>query len=138
MKRQLIGLATGILAATALVAAQQATVGTATTQDPQKAPDVVITGCLTQGSGPTVFILNEANTNPQHAKERVRTFVVGPNAEDLGLTQQVNHKVTITGVAEDKAPATPAAGQKVIEKDLPKLRAKSLTSLADSCSTAAR
>jgi hypothetical protein len=42
-------------------------------------------------------------------------------------------EVTVTGAPEQTKPPTPMPGQKVDEKDLPKLSAKSVVSLADTC-----
>jgi hypothetical protein len=95
--------------------------------------DITLTGCVIQGSGPTVFLLDNARVNTQDPSEKGRTFVITPATEDLNLSTHLDHEVTITGKAEDKVPPVPPAGQKVAEKDLPKLQAGSLTMVADRC-----
>lgn len=137
MKRQLIGVFAGLITATALVAAQGGASQTAP-QDPQKSSDVTFTGCLIQGSAPTSFILDRARIDPQSRTEKARTFVVVASAEDLNLAQHVNHEVTVMGQAEQKTAPEPQPGKKVDEKDLPKLQAKSLTMVSDTCTAVAK
>ena len=59
MKRQVIGVFAGLITATALVAAQGGASQTAP-QQPEKSPDVSVTGCLIQGAAPTSFILDRS------------------------------------------------------------------------------
>jgi hypothetical protein len=103
-----------------------------------KSPDVTFTGCLIQGSAPTSFILDRARIDPQSRTEKARTFVVVASAEDLNLAQHVNHEVTVMGQAEAKTAPEPQPGKKVDEKDLPKLQAKSLTMVSDTCTAVAK
>jgi len=131
MKYLAIALAAG-LAVTTSVAAQ-------TQQQPtQKAPDVTVTGCLVQGTTPTTFLIQDAKKDPQSTTEKGLTYVVVPGTEDLMIRQHLNHEVRITGQAEDKTPPTPPAGQQIPEKDLPKLTAKALTMVSNTCSSPAR
>ena len=147
MKRNLLGMFVAIAVATPLVAAQQqqqqqSTPPQATTaapaQDPQKAnpKDITLTGCVIQGSGPTVFLLDNARVNTQDPSEKGRTFVIAPATEDLNVKAHLDHEVTMTGKADDKVVPTPKPGEKVEEKDLPRLQASSLTMVADRCTTA--
>lgn len=149
MKRNLLGMLVAIAMATPLVAAQQqqqtappqtTTTAQATTptQDPQKVnpKDITLTGCVIQGSAPTVFLLDNARVNTQDPAEKGRTFVIVPATEDLNISTHLDHEVTITGKAEDKVLPTPKPGEKVDEKDLPKLQASSLTMVADRCTAA--
>jgi hypothetical protein len=105
-------------------------------QDKQQKPDVTLTGCVTQGSSPTVFILDNARLNVDDRGEKGKIYMLVSAAEDLNFAKHLNHEVSVTGTADQKTMATPATGQKVEEKDLPKLSAKSLISVADKCSTA--
>jgi len=137
MKRFAISLFSTLAVATALVAAQN--------QPPAaKAPsqsagaDSSVTGCLIQGSGPTVFILDNARMNASDKNEKGKTYLLAAAAEDVNFRAQVNHEVTVTGTAETKVAPVPPAGQKVAEKDLPKLTAKSITQVADTCTMASR
>jgi hypothetical protein len=136
MKRFATGLLASLAVAASLVAAQEQAKPPAA--DQQKSPDVSITGCLTQGSGPTVFILDNARMNPRDTNEKAKTYLLVAASEDLGFAKQLNHQVSVTGSAEVKAAAMPPAGQKPTEKDLPKLTAKSLTQVADTCTPASR
>jgi len=138
MKRQVLSVIAGSLFATALVAAQSAQPQTAQPQQTQRAPEAVVTGCVIQGSSATVFILDSARTNPQDRNEKAKTYLLVAGTEDLQFKDHLNHEVRVTGVAENKTPPTPPAGQKVAEKDLPKLTAQSVTMVADRCTTDAR
>ena len=114
----------------------------ATSPAPAATPDTqnemrnqILTGCLTQGSGPSVFVLSDARLSTQARTEPGKSYVV--TMTDIGnLRTQLNHEVRITGRAEDKMAPAPKAGEKVDEKDLPKLTASAITSVATTCSTA--
>jgi hypothetical protein len=137
MKRFATGLLASLAVATSLVLAQEQ--AKPATADQQKTPpDVSVTGCLTQGSAPTVFILDNARMNPRDQNEKAKSFLLVAATEDLGFASHLNHQVSVTGIAEVKAPAMPPAGQKPTEKDLPKLTAKALTQVADTCTPASR
>lgn len=139
MKRKLMYLPVVLAAATGFVAAQGAVKLSSVSfapQQTQKPADVTLTGCVTQGSAPSVFILDNAKMNASDQKEKGKVYLLVPEGEDLGLAHHVNHEVSVTGIADSK-PAPPA-GQKVVEKDLPKFSAKSLVMIADKCQVAAR
>jgi hypothetical protein len=137
MKRSILGLIGSIVTATALVAAQ-----TPAQQTPEqaqtKAPDLTVTGCLTQGTGPTVFVLGNAKMDAMDKTESAKSYVLLAATEDLAFASHVNHEVTVTGTSDGKIAPNPPAGQKVAEKDLPKITAKSLTEIADRCTAASR
>ena len=140
MKRHVLSVivasvfATGLLAAQAAGSAQQPPAQNPP-QQAQKAAETVITGCVIQGSSPTVFVLETARVNPQDKNEKVKTYLLVAGTEDLKFNDHLNHEVRVTGVAEAKTIPTPPAGQKVAEKDLPKLTAQSVTMVADRCTT---
>ena len=138
MKRNLLGMIVALALATPLVAQQAAQ--QATPQDPQKTnpKDVTLTGCVIQGSGPTVFLLDNARLNTQDPAEKGKTFVIVEATQDLNVKTHLDHEVTITGKAEDKTVPAPKPGEKVAETDLPKLQASSLTMVADRCTTVAK
>ena len=162
MTRTVFGSLAGILVATALVAAQSAPPTSAppaqtqpvTQTPPRQAPppvttpssqdkddkdmDVTLTGCIIQGSGPTVFVLDNAKTASQSAAEKGKTYVLAASGEDVDFLKNINHKVTVSGSAETKTAPMPQPGQKVNEKDLPQLKAKTVVSIADSCTADAR
>src|SRR5262245_24511373 len=114
--------------------------------------DQSVTGCLIQGSGPTVFLLENAKMSSevsaaagagqeragagQSAASAGRTYLVAA-ASSVDLKGQLNHQVTLTGTGETKASPTAAPGAKIDEKDLPKFSAKSVVKIADTCPTTA-
>jgi hypothetical protein len=156
MKREVILLVVGAALATAVVSAQgtapppppptqqqqtQQTPPTPPAQPAQadaKAPEVVVQGCVIQGSAPTVFILDNARVDPEDKNEKANTYVLISSSEDLSLRAHLNHEVKVTGLAEVKSVPVPPPGQKVAEKDLPKFTAKAITMVADRCTTGAR
>lgn len=153
MKRPILALVAGVAAGMFWVTAERATAQSASPSpggqsmpsqsssqsSAQKAPSVTLTGCLTQGSGPTVFILDNARTNPSDRSDKGKSYVVTASASSVDLKSQLNHEVRITGAADEKAASadTPAAGAaagaKIDEKDMPRLQAASLVSVASSC-----
>jgi hypothetical protein len=107
------------------------------TQDPQKTPvEVTLTGCLVQGSTPAVFLFENARKDPKSTTETPVKYVVVAGTEDLNFRAHLNHQVTVTGTPDGKI--APPSSQKVEEKDLPRLSAKALTMVSDTCSTTVR
>ena len=96
MKRFVTGLLASLAVATSLVAAQEQA-KPATADQQKNPPDVSITGCLTQGSGPTVFILDNARMNPRDQNEKAKSYLLVAATEDLGFANQLNHQVSVTG-----------------------------------------
>lgn len=136
MKRFVISMLGSLAVATTLVAAQNQPKPAAPAQN--NPGDVTITGCVTQGSSPTVFLLGNARMNARDTNEKGKDYILVAASEDLSLKTHLNHEVTVTGNAEMKAAPMPPAGQKVQEKDLPKLTAKSITEVADTCTASSR
>jgi len=101
------------------------------TEQKPATPEVTLTGCVIQGSSPTVFIFDNAKKDPKSTTEKGVRYVAVIAAEDVDLRKNLNHEVQMTGHIELKA--APPAGQKVEEKDLPRFSAKALTSLSDTC-----
>jgi len=104
---------------------------------PQTPPtqEITLTGCLIQGTTPTVFIFDKARKDPKSPTEKAVKYVVVPSAADLNLRPHLNHEVQIVGVWDGRtAPAT----DKVEEKDLPRFTAKSVTMVSDTCTPAVR
>jgi len=138
MSRTVLSSLASVFVASALLGAQAQQPPPTEAQPPaqtqQQDREVKFTGCVVQGSGPTVYILDSAKMDEKSTTERAKTFVLAAGAEDVNFAKALNHKVTITGSAEAKTPPVPPAGQRVAEKDLPKLTAKSVLSVADTCS----
>src|SRR5579864_2545476 len=137
MKRQLVGVLASVLAASALIAAQSGTTPPAQGAA-AKAPDVTVTGCLTQGSSPAVFVLDNARQKPDDKTEKGQSYVIVAASEDLPLAANLNHEVSATGSADAKVTTPAPAGQKATEKDMPRFSAKSLTLVADRCTAEVR
>ncbi len=131
MKRNLFAVLTGALGAGALVATLGAQSAPSTTA--ARSASVTVTGCLTQGSSPSIFILQHAKADAQRKTDPGMDYLVVSGASTVKLAANVNHEVTITGAADMSANASPKAGQKTGERDLPTLEARNLTSIADSC-----
>ena len=100
----------------------------------QKLTDVELTGCLVQGSGPTVFVIENAKTEAQTEAEKGKSFVLLSGAEKIEFTPHLNKKVKISGSVDNTSvKAMPPAGQRIEEKDLPRLTVKSVVHVADTC-----
>jgi len=110
-------------------------------------PDVTLTGCLVQGSAPTVFILENAKTGTASASDKGTSYVItmAPSAT-VDLRGQLNHQVRIIGTTDDKTTviATPSAGApgasatvaKLDEKDMPRFSSRTIVRVADTCASA--
>lgn len=134
--KTLMTLLGSLALATTVVAAQvqqQAPPTPQAQQEQTEKPDVSLTGCLVQGSGPNVFILESARMDPEDETEKTKAYMIVAATEDLFLRNHVDNQVTIRGAAEDKMVPTPPAGEQVNETDLPKLNAKGITAVADTC-----
>ena len=107
-----------------------------TPQTDQKPAEVTLTGCLVQGSGPAVFVFENVRKDPKSTTEPAVKYMVVASAADLNLRQHLNHEVRITGTPDTKV--APPTSQKVEEKDLPKLTAKSVTMVAETCTAPGR
>ena len=144
MKRLLIAAAV-VLGTTSTFAMQQAppqqppaqaVAAEPADQKDQKAPDVVLTGCLVQGSAPTIFVIENAKKDAQSNTEKGVSYIVVASSSDLNLRTHLNHEVTITGQSDGKT--APATGSKFEEKDLPKLTAKNVAMVSNTCALATR
>ena len=107
----------------------------AQTQPKPVTQEITLTGCLIQGTTPTVFIFDNARKDPKSPTEKAVKYVVVPTTQDLNLRPHLNHEVQIVGVWDGR---TAPAGGKVEEKDLPRFTAKSVTMVADTCTPAVR
>ena len=123
--------------------------------------DLTLTGCLVQGSGPSVFLLENARTAAQPSSDTGKTYLVSRAAgsDSVDLVKSLNHKVSVVGTPEEvKAAAAPSdvtvavdeggvtvqttppatSGDRSSKEDerlMPKLTARSVTSLGDICTT---
>jgi len=102
----------------------------------QKFTDLTLTGCLVQGSAPTVFVLENAKTNPGDDMEKGRSYLLTPGTDDLDIPHHLNQEVTAIGQPYSKT--APISASRPAEKDLPKFSAKSLITVAEKCQPASR
>ena len=98
---------------------------------------MTLTGCLIQGSSPAVFIFENAKKDSKSTSEKGVSYIVVATAADMNLRDHLNHQVEIKGKPETKAAPVTGTG-KVEEKDLPKLTAKTVTLVSNTCSTPSR
>jgi hypothetical protein len=107
--------------------------------DPKPAaPELTLTGCLIQGTGPDVFLLDNAKMSPADRGERGRSYVLSASTEDLFFRSHLNHEVSVTGTPEEPKDLQPPAGQKLDERNLPKFNARSVTMVSDRCLASSR
>ena len=150
MKRQVIGVLAGVLGATALIAAQGSAAQTTNPQSQTKAAgsEITVTGCLTQGSSPAVFILSNARQRPEDKTEKAESYVVVASSEDLPFAANLNHEVSVTGSADKtsasssmsstSSTSSTSAQNNKTEKDMPRFSAKTVTLVADRCTATTR
>ena len=108
-------------------------------QEPQgSADEKTFTGCLLQGSGPNIFILDNAKLSTEAKTAKGQSYVLEITAPPDKIKSVLNHSVTIVGIADAKvsspAPVDAASGQKRNESDLPKLTAKRISPTSETCS----
>ena len=154
MKRTLLGLFASVAMTGTLVAAQDGRAPSPVqlqmprdsgVADVSKNADTTVTGCLVQGSSPSVFLLEGVKASatvvtpsPSDAAEGAGASASVSATADRGATYRLesesgakgvdfkthlNHQVTITGITDAKATTVVAASDKKLdEKSLPKLR----------------
>lgn len=99
---------------------------------PPERPEITVTGCLTQGSMPSVFILENAKPAAGTTQETGTRYVVLAETKEVDLLKHVNNEVQLKGSPEGVIP--PPEKQRE-EKDLPKLRASALLLVSNTCAT---
>ena len=108
------------------------------TEQQKTPPEVTVTGCVVQGSSPTVFILDNAKVDPASTTEKGVRYILAKKDEDIDLLTHLNKQVRITGEVDAKVTADPVTPTTPPvppdpEKTLPKLKAKSVTMVSDTC-----
>ena len=131
MKHRIVALSVCLAVAVAL--AMTATLAGQENQPP-KYQEVSLTGCLVQGTGPSVFILENAKADPLDSSQTGRSYLLASSSMSLSFREHLNNEVRIDGTAETKMPPESPAGQPVKESDLPKLKATKITHVATTCS----
>jgi hypothetical protein len=108
-------------------------------QAPQTPPaakdtvDVTLTGCLVQGSAPNVFVFQNAKKDSKSTAEKGVSYVVVASSETLNLRNHLNHEIQISGQSDGKI--APVSTERASETELPKLTAKNITMIANTCAT---
>jgi hypothetical protein len=103
-----------------------------------KAVDITLTGCLIQGSSPTVFVLEDAKTSTAAATDKGKSYVVVVTGA-ADLKPHLNHQVRIVGTegAAIKVTPTPGGAQVEVkptdEAGFPRLNARTVTMVANTC-----
>ena len=122
------------------------TLGAAATQANQEPvrrvqPEVVLTGCIVEGSSPTVLIFDNAKEDPSSAVAKGQRYLLTSVVHDIDLRKHLNHAVRITGEVDLRVSAMPVREplptdpkRPADERTLPRLIVKSLTMVSDRCS----
>jgi hypothetical protein len=131
MTRSLITLIASGAVATGLAAGLLA-------QDPRpgqggRTRDVTLTGCLVQGSGPSVFLLSHARLDPESKTEQDKTYLVIVSAREVDLPSNLNHEVRASGAADPVRHPVVPPGRWIDEATLPRFHVKILLPVADRC-----
>lgn len=95
-------------------------------------PEITVTGCLTQGSMPSVFILDNAKPAAAATGTTQQTstrYLVIAEGKDVDLLKHINNEVQLRGSPEGVIPPP----EKRDEKNLPTLRTTSLMLISNTC-----
>jgi hypothetical protein len=104
-------------------------------QQKVRTEDITLTGCVIQGSSPTVFLFENARLNPANRDEKVRSYVLLTGTEDLQLRPHLNHQVMLVGKGEIKVLPTLKPGEKYKEVDLPRFTITRVTEVSPTCTS---
>ena len=113
-------------------------------QSSQKPADVTLTGCLVQGSSPSVFILENAKASTDPATAKGKSYVIQVSGA-ADLKPHLNHQVRIVGAESALASASPSpsaaresaqSDKKDDEASFPRLSARTVTMVANTCPAA--
>ena len=101
-------------------------------------PEVVLTGCVVQGSSDKVMIFDNAKKDPKNAAEKGGRYVLASATPEFDLRKHLNHAVRITGEVDMRVSAMPEREpsdpkRPVDERTLPRLIVKSVTTVSDKC-----
>jgi pyruvate dehydrogenase E2 component (dihydrolipoamide acetyltransferase) len=100
------------------------------------AADITLTGCLIQGSGPTVFVLEDAKASTAAAGDKGKSYVVVVTG-NADLKPHLNHQVRIVGAEAAAGAAAAPGGQAEArasdEAGFPRLTARTVTMVANTC-----
>jgi hypothetical protein len=101
--------------------------------------DITVTGCLIQGSGPTVFVLEDAKMSTAPAGDKGKSYVIVVSGA-ADLKPHLNHQVRIVGAEGAAIKVTPGPGGQAQvevkaagEASFPRLNARTVTMVANTC-----
>ena len=107
----------------------------------QAAEPRTLTGCLRNGSAPTVFVLRGATlptaaaATPDGSAPQPQDFVLVAVPEGTDLNGMINHRIAVTGIViEPKDPPAAPGEANAVEKALKKIRVQSVKDVAGNCS----
>ncbi len=129
MKSFISALAVCLIAGAAPTGAQQQQ---QQTPPPPERPEISVTGCLAQGSMPSVFILENAKSSAGTTQETSTRYIVLAESKAVDLLKHVNNEVQLKGSPEGVIP--PPEKQRD-EASLPKLRTTALLLVSNTCAT---
>ena len=135
MKATMTAFVAGAVVAMGMTVAQAQQ---APTEQQKQPPEVILTGCIVQGSSPTVFLFENAKKDPANATDKGLKYLLVATAEDVDLRTHLNHEVRVVGEIDLKVVALPVTppDKPQGESALPKLNAKSITMVSNTCSMA--
>ena len=138
MKHRFAAMSVCLCVAAALAVTMGAAGHEPQSQQLEQTREVSLTGCLVQGSGPSVFLLENAKVDPEDTNEKGRSYLLTTYMSSISFREHLNHEVKIDGAAETRVPPPPPMGEKVKEADLPRLTATKLMYVASTCSESPR
>ena len=104
-------------------------------QQKVRTEDITLTGCVIQGSAPTVFVFENARINPANRDEKTRSYVLLTATEDVNFRPHLNHQVMLVGKGEIKVLPTLNPGEKYKEVDLPRFTVVRVTEVSPTCTS---
>lgn len=103
-----------------------------TTPATPQPPEVVLHGCLVQGTTPGVFLLRSA-IDPSKKGDTPKIYRLTSQIEDPDFTSVMNKQVRVVGIPDAKP--QPKMTEKIRDEDLPAFSISKFEAIADSCPT---
>jgi hypothetical protein len=135
LKRTFAGAAAALSLGVAIATATAAVPQQTPVQDP---PAITVTGCLIQGSSPSVFLLDNARVNPRDREEVGRRYILVNQVEDTDFKNHLDQEVTVTGTLKITLLPVPVVGRALTEAELSVFTARSVATVSDRCTPAGR
>ena len=114
----------------------------------EREEEVTVTGCLVEGSGPNVYILQTQPIGTAESSDQTVSYVVtaASDAPKIDFRSEVNRAVRLTGARSGEAASAIDGAQRapdtstnleVKELEMPKLSVKRLARIGDRCTAGA-